>query len=158
MCAAALSLLTFAAMQVFREPLAAERSTTILGGFVGSIFFIFLLTVSLLLARRRPILIDAHLLVHRRLSGTGSQFCLGGRTKSRSSRKVSSLNSVKPLCVFCLLVCSEWVVGFGDLSCGEYVVVCVCVSPAVVVCLLLSMFVSALVHRVSATTWSATHL
>ncbi|CAI8004426.1 Protein KRTCAP2 homolog [Geodia barretti] len=43
-CAAALSLLTFAAMQVFREPLAAERSTTILGGFIGSIFFIFFLT------------------------------------------------------------------------------------------------------------------
>ena len=46
LCAVALSLLTFAAMQVFREPLAAESSRTILGGFIGSIFFIFLLTVS----------------------------------------------------------------------------------------------------------------
>lgn len=46
-CAAALSLLTFAAMQVFRDELAGERSLTILGGFIGSIFFLFLLTVSL---------------------------------------------------------------------------------------------------------------
>lgn len=45
-CAVALSVLTFASMQVFREELAAERGSTILGGFIGSLFFMFLLTVS----------------------------------------------------------------------------------------------------------------
>ena len=43
---AALSILTFAAMQVFKEELATEGKMTILGGFIGSWFFVFLLTVS----------------------------------------------------------------------------------------------------------------
>ena len=43
---AALSILTFAAMQVFKEELATEGKMTILGGFIGSIFFVFFLTVS----------------------------------------------------------------------------------------------------------------
>ena len=45
--AVALAVLTFAAMQVFRDELGTEGKMTILGGFVGSWFFIFLLTVGL---------------------------------------------------------------------------------------------------------------
>ena len=68
-CSLALSLLTFAAMQVFRERLSAERSTTILGGFVGSVFFMFLLTVSIYtLEIMCAILIGAHIVfVNRQL-------------------------------------------------------------------------------------------
>ena len=33
-------------MQVFKDDLATEGKMTILGGFIGSIFFIFFLTVS----------------------------------------------------------------------------------------------------------------
>jgi hypothetical protein len=42
----ALSILTFAAMQLFKDELATEGKMTILGGFIGSVFFIFFLTVS----------------------------------------------------------------------------------------------------------------
>ncbi len=45
--AMALAVLTFAAMQVFRDELSAEGGMTILGGFIGSWFFIFVLTVRL---------------------------------------------------------------------------------------------------------------
>lgn len=41
----ALAVLTFAAMQVFRDELSSERTMTILGGFIGSWFFVFILTV-----------------------------------------------------------------------------------------------------------------
>ena len=44
--AVALAALTFAAMQVFKDKLALEGIMTILGGFIGSWFFIFILTVS----------------------------------------------------------------------------------------------------------------
>jgi hypothetical protein len=44
----ALSILTFAGMQVFKEQLSMEGGMTILGGFLGSWFFIFLLNVRLL--------------------------------------------------------------------------------------------------------------
>lgn len=40
-----LAVLTFSVMQLFKADLAAGRFQTILGGFVGSWFFIFLLTV-----------------------------------------------------------------------------------------------------------------
>ena len=42
----ALSVLTFAAMQVFKDQLSTEGGMTILGGFVGSWIFVFLVTVS----------------------------------------------------------------------------------------------------------------
>ena len=45
MCAAALAVLTFAAMQVFRDELGTEGKMSILGGFIGSWFFVFVLTV-----------------------------------------------------------------------------------------------------------------
>lgn len=38
-------MLTFAAMQTFRDELATEGKMTILGGFVGSWLFVLLLTV-----------------------------------------------------------------------------------------------------------------
>ena len=41
----ALTVLTFAAMQVFSDELAVEGRMTILGGFIGSWFFVFCLTV-----------------------------------------------------------------------------------------------------------------
>lgn len=44
-CAAALAVLTFAAMQVFRDELGTEGKMSILGGFIGSWFFVFVLTV-----------------------------------------------------------------------------------------------------------------
>lgn len=40
------ALLTLAVMQVFRGPLASGKFMTIVGGFIGSVFFTFLLTVS----------------------------------------------------------------------------------------------------------------
>ena len=40
-----LAVLTFSLMQLFKADLAAGQLHTILGGFVGSWFFIFLLTV-----------------------------------------------------------------------------------------------------------------
>ena len=46
LCAAALAVLTFAAMQVFRDKLGTEGKMSILGGFIGSWFFVFVLTVS----------------------------------------------------------------------------------------------------------------
>lgn len=45
LCAAALAVLTFAAMQVFRDKLGTEGKMSILGGFIGSWFFVFVLTV-----------------------------------------------------------------------------------------------------------------
>ena len=57
---AALSILTFAAMQVFKEELATEGKMTILGGFMGSVFFIFFLTVS---RTERSCMIEARWLV-----------------------------------------------------------------------------------------------
>ena len=42
----ALSLLTFAGMQVFKDQLSTEGYMTILGGFIGSWFFIFFMNVS----------------------------------------------------------------------------------------------------------------
>jgi len=42
----ALSVLTFAAMQVFKDQLSTDGVMTILGGFVGSWIFTFLITVS----------------------------------------------------------------------------------------------------------------
>ena len=44
--ASTLTVLTFAAMQMFKGQLAATKWMTILGGFVGSQLFVFLLTVS----------------------------------------------------------------------------------------------------------------
>ena len=42
----ALSILTFAGMQVFKDQLSTEGRMTILGGFIGSWFFVFFTTVS----------------------------------------------------------------------------------------------------------------
>ncbi|XP_065912867.1 keratinocyte-associated protein 2-like [Dysidea avara] len=42
-CSLALSVLTFAAMQMFSEELAASQLGTIAGGFVGSLLFCFIL-------------------------------------------------------------------------------------------------------------------
>lgn len=39
-----LSILTFSAMQMFKTQLASTQLMTILGGFIGSILFVFLLT------------------------------------------------------------------------------------------------------------------
>ena len=47
---ATLAVLTLAAMMAFKSQLAAKEWMTILGGFLGSQFFIFLVTVSSLLA------------------------------------------------------------------------------------------------------------
>ena len=44
-CSVALSVLTFAAMQMFSEQLADSQLGTIGGGFVGSLLFCFILTV-----------------------------------------------------------------------------------------------------------------
>jgi len=44
-CAAALAVLTFAAMQGFGDELGTEGKMSILGGFIGSWFFVFVLTV-----------------------------------------------------------------------------------------------------------------
>ena len=44
----ALSVLTLAAMQVFKDELSAEGRMTILGGFVGSWFFVFVMNVSVM--------------------------------------------------------------------------------------------------------------
>lgn len=41
----ALAILTFAGMQMFKDQLSAEGGMTILGGFLGSWFFVFLLNV-----------------------------------------------------------------------------------------------------------------
>ncbi len=41
----ALAVLTLAAMQLFRDELGVEGRRAILGGFIGSWFFIFVLTV-----------------------------------------------------------------------------------------------------------------
>jgi len=46
MCAVALAVLTFAAMQVFRDELGTEGKMSILGGFIGSWFFVFVLTAT----------------------------------------------------------------------------------------------------------------
>ena len=43
----ALSILTFAGMQVFKDELSTEGRMTILGGFLGSWFFVFFVTVSM---------------------------------------------------------------------------------------------------------------
>lgn len=43
-CSLALSVLTFAAMQMFSEQLAGSQLGTIGGGFVGSLLFCFMLT------------------------------------------------------------------------------------------------------------------
>lgn len=42
----ALSILTFAGMQVFKDELSTEGRMTILGGFFGSWFFVFFVNVS----------------------------------------------------------------------------------------------------------------
>lgn len=42
----ALAVLTLAAMQLFREQLGVEGGMAVLGGFIGSCFFVFVLTVS----------------------------------------------------------------------------------------------------------------
>lgn len=42
----ALAVLTFAAMQVFKDELSVEGRMNILGGFIGSWFFIFFTNVS----------------------------------------------------------------------------------------------------------------
>ncbi|RDD43722.1 Protein KRTCAP2-like protein [Trichoplax sp. H2] len=44
--AAILSVVIFTGMQTFRTQLASSREMTILGGFIGSELFIFILTVS----------------------------------------------------------------------------------------------------------------
>lgn len=44
-CSLALSVLTFAAMQMFSEQLAGSQLGTIGGGFIGSLLFCFMLTV-----------------------------------------------------------------------------------------------------------------
>lgn len=44
-----LALSVFAAMQAFRTQLASSQLMTILGGFLGSNIFVFLITVSLIL-------------------------------------------------------------------------------------------------------------
>ena len=44
-CSLALSVLTFAAMQMFSEELANSQLGTIGGGFIGSLLFFFMLTV-----------------------------------------------------------------------------------------------------------------
>ncbi|RMX45353.1 hypothetical protein pdam_00000799 [Pocillopora damicornis] len=44
--ATTLTVLTFAGMQMFKANLASSEWMTILGGFIGSQFFVFLLTVS----------------------------------------------------------------------------------------------------------------
>ena len=41
----ALSILTFAGMQVFKDQLSTEGPMTILGGFLGSWFFVFFMNV-----------------------------------------------------------------------------------------------------------------
>lgn len=53
----ALSILTFAGMQVFKDELSTEGRMTILGGFFGSWFFVFFVNVSgggLYLEKNRP--------------------------------------------------------------------------------------------------------
>lgn len=42
----ALSILTFAGMQMFKDELSTEGRMTILGGFIGSWFFVFFVNVS----------------------------------------------------------------------------------------------------------------
>ena len=44
---ATLTISIFAGMQMFKHQLAATEYMTVLGGFIGSLFFIMLLTVSL---------------------------------------------------------------------------------------------------------------
>ena len=46
--ASVLTLITFAGMQMFKSDLGSGKVMTILGGFLGSQMFVFLLTVSFL--------------------------------------------------------------------------------------------------------------
>jgi hypothetical protein len=46
MLSSTLSVLLFAGMQMYRQQLAAQEGMTVVGGFIGSILFILVLTVS----------------------------------------------------------------------------------------------------------------
>ena len=64
--ASTLTILTFAGMQMFKTNLASSEWMTILGGFIGSQMFIFLLTVSLFSYYTQPFWMKRH---HALLSG-----------------------------------------------------------------------------------------
>ena len=57
--AALLTVLTFAGMQMFKNNLASSEWMTILGGFIGSQLFIFLLTVSFSLVTSRSMALNS---------------------------------------------------------------------------------------------------
>lgn len=54
----ALSILTFAGMQMFKEQLSTEGKMTLLGGFIGSWFFVFFINV-----RASGLYLESHYLV-----------------------------------------------------------------------------------------------